>query len=316
MSITQGKPEMDTAEGKLQAQKAEQKSADLETFRKSAKRAEVSSLLTKALTWIVLLTGAVAFMMPLYIMLAMALKTPNEIATSSAWAWPKDLTWENFTLVLNNPNVSFRLFFKNTLIITLLSTLGVIVSSSLVAYAFARLRFRGRDRLFLLLLSTMMLPAIVTMIPTFVLYKYLHWIDTFFPLWVPAWFGGGAFNIFLLRQFFMGIPRELDEAAFLDGAPHSTIFWRIILPLAKPALATVGIFSFMYSWKNFEGPLLYLNSPEKQTLEVGLQTYRSLNNEQWNLLMAGAVLVMIPLIALFLVGQKWFVKGIVMTGGK
>lgn len=316
MSITQGKPEMDTAEGKLQAQKAEQKSSDIETFRKSAKRAEVSSLLTKALTWIVLLTGAVAFMMPLYIMLAMALKTPNEIATSSAWAWPKDLTWENFTLVLNNPNVSFRLFFKNTLIITLLSTLGVIVSSSLVAYAFARLRFRGRDRLFLLLLSTMMLPAIVTMIPTFVLYKYLHWIDTFFPLWVPAWFGGGAFNIFLLRQFFMGIPRELDEAAFLDGAPHSTIFWRIILPLAKPALATVGIFSFMYSWKNFEGPLLYLNSPEKQTLEVGLQTYRSLNNEQWNLLMAGAVLVMIPLIALFLIGQKWFVKGIVMTGGK
>lgn len=307
---------MDTAETKLQAQRAEQKSADIETFRKSAKRAEVSTLLSKALTWIVLLSGAVAFTMPLYIMLAMALKTPNEIATSSAWAWPKNLTWENFTLVLNNPNVSFRLFFKNTLIITLLSTLGVIVSSSLVAYAFARLRFRGRDRLFLLLLSTMMLPAIVTMIPTFVLYKYLHWIDTFFPLWVPAWFGGGAFNIFLLRQFFMGIPRELDEAAFLDGAPHSTIFWRIILPLAKPALATVGIFSFMYSWKNFEGPLLYLNSPEKQTLEVGLQTYRSLNNEQWNLLMAGAVLVMIPLILLFLIGQKWFVKGIVMTGGK
>lgn len=316
MSITRDTPDIDATEAQIRGQRAVQKAEDFERFRKSAKKAEASALFSKGLTWIVLLVGATAFMMPLYIMLAMALKTPNEIAVTSAWAWPKDLTWENFALVLNNPNVSFRLFFKNTLTITLLSTLGVLVSSSLVAYAFARLRFRGRDRLFLLLLSTMMLPAIVTMIPTFVLYKYLNWIDTFFPLWVPAWFGGGAFNIFLLRQFFMGIPRELDEAAFLDGAPHSTIFWRIILPLAKPALATVGIFSFMYSWKNFEGPLLYLNSPEKQTLEVGLQTYRSLNNEQWNLLMAGAVLVMIPLILLFLVGQKWFVKGIVMTGGK
>jgi multiple sugar transport system permease protein len=160
------------------------------------------------------------------------------------------------------------------------------------------------------------LPAIVTMIPTYVLYANLRWIDTFFPLWVPAWFGGGAFNIFLMRQFFMGIPRELDEAAVLDGASHSTIFWRVIMPLAKPALATVGIFCFIYNWKDFMGPLLYLNSPENQTLEVGLQTYRGLQNEQWHLLMAGSVLVMIPLIALFLIGQKFFVKGIVMTGGK
>lgn len=287
-----------------------------DAYQKATKRAESGALFGKALTWVTLLVGAVVFMMPLYIMLSMALKTPNEIATSSAWAWPKDLTWENFSLVLTNPNVSFQLFFKNTLTIAVLSTLGVVVSSSLVAYAFARLRFRGRDRLFLLLLSTMMLPAIVTMIPTYVLYKYLHWVDTFYPLWVPAWFGGGAFNIFLMRQFFMGIPRELDEAALLDGATHATIFWRVILPLAKPAVATVGIFSFIYSWKDFMGPLLYLNSPEKQTLEVGLQTYRSLQSEQWNLLMAGSVLVMIPLIVLFLVGQKFFVKGIVMTGGK
>jgi multiple sugar transport system permease protein len=166
------------------------------------------------------------------------------------------------------------------------------------------------------LLATMMLPGIVTMIPTYLVFKYLHWVDTFLPLWVPAWFGGGAFNIFLLRQFFKGIPMELDEAAVLDGASHSTIFWRIILPLSGPALATVGIFSFIYVWRDFQGPLLYLNSPEKQTLELGLQTYRSLNNEQWNLLMAAATLVTIPLIVLFLVGQRWFVRGIVMTGGK
>jgi len=289
---------------------------EFERFRKSARKAEANSYVSRIAVWIALLTGAVIFMVPLYAMLVMALKTPNEIATTSAWAWPKDLTWDNFHLVLTNPNVSFKLFFKNSLIIAVLSTLGVLVSSSLVAYAFARLRFRGRDRLFILLLSTMMLPAIVTMIPTYVLYANLKWIDTFFPLWVPAWFGGGAFNIFLMRQFFMGIPRELDEAALLDGAAHSTIFWMVIMPLAKPALATVGIFSFIYNWKDFMGPLLYLNSPENQTLEVGLQTYRGLQNEQWHLLMAGSVLVMIPLIALFLIGQKFFVKGIVMTGGK
>ena len=285
-------------------------------YRRIAQRAKISALLGKLGVWTLLLMGAVVFMIPLYIMLAMSLKTPNEIAMSTAWAWPKDLTWENFDLVLSNPNVSFRLFFKNSLTIAVLATLGVLVSSSLVAYAFARLRFRGRDRLFILLLSTMMLPAIVTMIPTYILYKHLNWVDTFYPLWVPAWFGGGAFNIFLMRQFFMGIPRELDEAALLDGANHSTIFWRIIMPLSKPALATVGIFAFIYNWKDFMGPLLYLNSPEKQTLELGLQTYRSLQNEQWHLLMAGSVLVMIPLLILFLVGQKFFIKGIVMTGGK
>ncbi|HEY0866479.1 MAG TPA: carbohydrate ABC transporter permease [Fimbriimonas sp.] len=292
------------------------KLTEAEAFRSSTKRAENWSLVARGLTWIALFAGALVFIMPLYVMIVMALKTPNEIATTAAWSWPRDLTWENFDLVLSNPNVSFQLFFRNTLTIATLSTLGVLVSSSLVAYAFARLRFRGRDRLFIMLLSTMMLPAVVTMIPTYVLYKYLHWVDTFYPLWVPAWFGGGAFNIFLLRQFFMGIPRELDEAALLDGASHSTIFWKIILPLSGPALATVGIFAFIYNWKDFMGPLLYLNSPDKQTLELGLQTYRSLNNEQWNLLMAGSVLVMIPLIVLFIVGQRWFVKGIVMTGGK
>jgi multiple sugar transport system permease protein len=318
MSVTEERPDNEAmpTEAEILRVKADRKASEFDRYTKSARKSEVSYMFGKALTWLALVVGGVAFMMPLYIMLAMALKTPNEIAVTSAWAWPKDLTWENFSLVLGNPNVSFQLFFKNSLTIACLSTLGVLVSSSLVAFAFARLKFRGRDRLFILLLSTMMLPAIVTMIPTYLLYKHLHWIDTFMPLWVPAWFGGGAFNIFLLRQFFMGIPKELDEAALLDGAPYSTIFWKIILPLSKPALATIGILSFMGSWRDFIGPLLYLNSPEKQTLELGLQTYRSLNNEQWNLLMAGAVLVMIPLIILFVVGQKWFVKSLAMTGGK
>jgi ABC-type glycerol-3-phosphate transport system permease component len=287
-----------------------------ERYRRSAKRAERTTAVGKAVLWLLLVVGAIAFMMPLYIMLAMSLKTSGEVAATTAYSWPKEVTWENFRIVLTNPNAPFVLFFRNTVVIATLSTLGTLLSSSLVAYAFARLKFRGRDRLFVLLLSTMMLPGIVTMIPTYVLYKYLHWVDTFNPMIVPAFFGGGAFNIFLLRQFFMGIPRELDEAAILDGANQSVIFWRIIIPNSGAALATVGIFAFIFNWRDFMGPLLYLNDPEKQTLELGLRTYQSLNQEKWELLMAGSVLVMIPLLVLFLVGQRYFVRGIVMTGGK
>ena len=287
-----------------------------ERFRRATQRAERASSLGRAVLWILLVVGSLAFMTPLYIMLAMSLKTTGEVATTTIWAWPKDATLANFNIVLSNPNAPFFLFFRNTVVIAVLSTFGTLLSSSLVAYAFARLKFRGRDRLFVLLLSTMMLPGIITMIPTYVLYKYLHWVDTFYPMIVPAFFGGGAFNIFLLRQFFMTIPRELDEAAILDGASNATIFWRIIIPNSGAALATVGIFAFVYNWRDFMGPLLYLNDPEKQTLELGLRTYQSLNAEKWELLMAGSVLVMIPLLILFLAGQRYFVRGIVMTGGK
>jgi len=285
-------------------------------YRRATRNARVGAFGGNILLWIVMVGGAIAFMMPLWIMTVMALKSPGEIANSSAWAWPHDLTWDNFRTVLTNEDAPFLKFLQNSATLSTLTTLGVLVSSALVAYPFARLRFRGRDRLFILLLSTMMLPAIVTTIPTYVLYKYLHWVDTFLPLWVPAWFGGGAFNIFLLRQFFMGIPRELDEAALLDGASHSTVFWRLIVPNSLPALATVGIFCFIFTWRDFMGPLIYLNDPQKQTLESGLRVYQTLHNEQWNLLMAGSLLVMVPLVLMFIVGQRYFVKGIVMSGLK
>ena len=270
----------------------------------------------KALVAILLIAGSLIFLTPFYTTFAMSMKTPNELATTAAWDWPKEPTWENYRTVLNNPNVSFKQFFLNTAFIATLSTIGVVLSASLVAYAFARIRFVGRERLFLLMLSTMMLPGIVTMIPTYLLYKYLHWVNTFWPLTIPAFFGGGAFYIFLLRQFFLGIPRELDEAAKLDGASHATIFWRVIMPLSGPALATVGIFNFVGSWRDFMGPLIYLNDVEKQTLELGLSTYNSLRAEQWHLLMAGSVLVTLPLIVLFFIGQRYFVRGIVMSGLK
>jgi ABC-type glycerol-3-phosphate transport system permease component len=255
-------------------------------------------------------------LVPFYIMLTMSLKSPDDLATSSYLALPRSFQWQNYLTVLTNPNVSFPLFFRNTLTIAGLSTLGVVLTSALVAFPFARLQFDGKEQLFLLLMSTMMLPGIVTMIPNYVLFKYLHWIDTFNPLIVPAFFGGGAFNIFLMRQFFLGIPKELDEAAVLDGASNAVVFWRVILPLAKPALATVGVFSFVGAWQDFMGPLLYLNDPEKLTLEVGLRSYNSLAGSQFHLVMAASVLVTLPLICIYFFTQRYFVKGIVMTGIK
>ncbi|MCE2939845.1 MAG: carbohydrate ABC transporter permease [Armatimonadota bacterium] len=272
--------------------------------------------LGKIVVALLLASGSIVFLLPFYTSLSMSLKTPEELATTSAWSWPQQPTWSNYSEVLTNPNVNFLQLFLNTVIIAGLATIGVIASSSLVAYAFAKMKFMGRDRLFVILLSTMMLPAIVTMIPTYFLFKELRWINTILPLTVPAFFGGGAFNIFLLRQFFLGIPKELDEAAKIEGAGHWTIYSRIVMPLSGSALATVGIFCFIYNWRDFMGPLIYLNEPEKQTLELGLATYNSLRAEQWHLLMAGSVLVTLPLIVMFLFGQRYFVKGMALSGLK
>lgn len=279
-------------------------------------RARLGTRLGKLVVGLLLAAGSLLFLLPFYTSIVMSLKTPEELATTSVWAWPQSVTWANYQEVLTNPNVNFLRLFWNTVVVAMLATTGVILSSSLVAYAFAKMKFVGRDRLFVVLLSTMMLPAIVTMIPTYFLFKELRWINTILPLTVPAFFGGGAFNIFLLRQFFMGIPNELDEAAKIEGAGHWTIFSRVVMPLSGSALATVGIFCFIYNWRDFMGPLIYLNEPEKQTLELGLATYNSLRAEQWHLLMAGSVMVTLPLIVLFLFGQRYFVKGMAMTGFK
>ncbi len=270
----------------------------------------------KQIVILLLLIGSVVFMAPFLMSVSMSFKDAGEIATSTAWQPPKAVQFDNYKEVLSNPNVSFPRFFMNTLFIATIATIGSVLSAALVAYPFARLRFRGRDKLFIVLLSTMMLPGVVTMIPTYVFFKHLHWVNTFLPLTVPAFLGGGAFYIFLMRQFMMGLSRELDEAAMLDGANHWTIWRRVLLPLCGPALATVGIFTFIGAWRDFIGPLLYLNDIEKQTLELGLSTYNSQLSAQWHLLMPGSVLVTLPLIAIFLIGQKYFVKGIAMTGGK
>lgn len=203
----------------------------------------------------------------------------------------------------------------NTLYITGLSILGLLLSSSLAAYAFARLRWPGRDVFFVILLATMMLPAAVTMLPVFLIFRWLGWIDTLRPLWVPA-FLASPFNVFLLRQFFMTIPMELEEAAKIDGCSPLTTYWRIMLPLVKPALAAVTIMAFMGSWNNFMGPLIYINSPQKMPLSYALYLFQGMHGGEQGLMMAASTLVMLPVLLVFFFTQRYFIQGITLTGLK
>ncbi len=206
-------------------------------------------------------------------------------------------------------------YLLNTVYVTLLSILGTLFSCSLVAYSFARLRWPGRDIVFGLLLATMMLPGAVTMIPVFMIFKYLGWVDTLNPLWVPSFFGS-AFAVFLMRQFFMSIPRDLEEAARLDGAGYFRTFVLILMPLVKPALAALAIMTFMGSWNNFMGALIYINSPEKMTLAYGLQLFMGEAGIEYGMLMAASVLVILPVLIIFFFAQKHFIEGITLTGIK
>jgi ABC-type glycerol-3-phosphate transport system permease component len=193
---------------------------------------------------------------------------------------------------------------------------GQIISASLVAFGFARLRFPGRESLFLVLLSTIMIPYQVTLIPTFILFRQLGWLDTYAPLTIPYWLGGGAFYIFLLRQFYLRLPLDLDDAARIDGASTLGIYWHVILPQSKPALGVVAVFSFMSHWNDFFNPLIYLNTTEKYTLALGINLFRGYQVTQWNLLMAASVMVSLPCIILYAVAQRYFIQGIVFTGLK
>lgn len=283
---------------------------------KSLQSAAAANRRASVLLFLLACLGAVITLIPFYLMLVMSLKTSAEIA-ANPWALPQIPQWNNYvrTWKIEGTDVTFALFFKNTITIAVLSTIGTTLSSAVVAFGFARLRFPGRDRLFVLLLATMMLPGIVTTIPSYIGYRYLGWIDTFYPLIIPAFFAG-AFNVFLLRQFFLTLPRELDEAALIDGANYFQIFWQVLLPLSRPALVTVSLFAFIAHWKDLMAPLIYLNSTEKQTLELGLRTFQTIRGTEWNLLMAGSVIVLIPLLILFFAGQRYFVQGIVMSGLK
>lgn len=211
---------------------------------------------------------------------------------------------------------TFNRYLLNTLIITITGIIGVLLSSTFVAYGFSRFKFPFRDELFLVMVATMMIPAQVTMIPMFILFKQLGWIDTFAPLIVPTFFGGGAFNIFLMRQFLMTVPTELDEAAKIDGCNYLQIFWIILVPLVKPAMATTAIFGFVYNWNDFLNPMIYLNSTSNYTLALGLQTFTTMYGTNYDLMMAASTIVLLPILIVFFFGQRFFIEGVATSGLK
>jgi len=254
------------------------------------------------------------FLIPFVWVLSTSLKGNEQIFTIPPQWIPSRLRWENYMEVFRRMPV--LLYLKNSVVVTVLQMIGIVASSSLVAYAFAILRWPGRNILFGVLLATMMLPMQVTMIPVFVLFKQLGWLDTFKPLVVPAFLGGGAFNIFLLRQFFLGIPADIADAARIDGCSEFRIYWNIMLPLAAPALATVAIMTFMFSWNDFLGPLIYLSEKNKSTLALGLSMFVGQQTNEWALLMAASILMMIPMVAVFFFFQKYIIQGFTMSGIK
>lgn len=268
-----------------------------------------------AALYLVLLAVSGLFVLPLLWMISVSLQDARGVFAQPFRWIPPVIHAENFAEVTRL--VPFGRYLLNTVAITASVMAGTLLSSSLVAYGFSRLRFRGRDMLFALCLSTMMLPAQVTMVPLYILFARWGWIDTFLPLIVPAFFGT-PFYIFLLRQFFLTIPREYDEAALLDGAGRLRIYWSIVLPLARPAVLTVAAFTFIGTWNDFFGPLIYINSPAHATLTLGLNMLKSqivgTGMTQWHLLMAAAVLVMLPNIVVFFLAQKYLVRGISMGG--
>lgn len=283
----------------------------------AAQRSSPARLLGIGLLYVMLTALGMLFAVPVAWMLSSSLhELPAVFAQPYRWL-PHPLQWANYVRAVTVLPVP--LFLWNTIVITVPVMLATALSSALVAYGFARFRFPGRDGLFALCLATMMLPGQVTMIPLYLLFARLGWVDTYLPLIVPALFGS-PFYIFLLRQFFLTIPRDSEEAALIDGASRLRIWWSIVLPQARPAVATVLIFTFIGTWNDFFGPLLYLNSPEKATLTLGLNLMKTQvlgsGVVEWNVLMAASLLVLAPNVVLFFLAQRHFIKGITMGAAK
>ena len=266
--------------------------------------------------YIFVILGAITMLAPFLWMISTSLKLPGEVFSYQKPWWydwvPTSFRWENYVRAWKA--VPFARFYLNSIMVGALTTLGQVATSAFAAYAFARLRFPGRDKMFFAYLATMMVPGVVTMIPIFILLQQLGWIDTYKALILPPMFT--AYGTFMLRQFFLTLPNDLEDAAKIDGCSYFGIFWRILLPLSKPALATLTIFTFMGNWMSFMWPLIVLNSHEKFTLPVGLAYFQSLHNTDWTLLMAGSVMMILPILLLFIFNQRYFVEGIKLSGIK
>jgi ABC-type glycerol-3-phosphate transport system permease component len=280
---------------------------------KASRQAYARLVATRTLGYGIAIAVATLFLLPLFWMISSSLK-PNYQVLEFPPRWlPSPVRWQNYPEALTY--VPFGRYALNTLFISVMNIVGNILSCTLVAYGFARLRAPGKNVLFLLLLATMMLPYPATMIPIYIGFNALRWVNTFWPLIVPAFFGN-AFYIFLLRQFFLTIPEDLEDAARIDGASTWQIIWRVILPVVRPAIATVAIFTFQSTWNDFLGPLIYLHDQSKYTVSLGLSFFRSNYDVQWAYLMAASLTVTLPIIIVFFLAQKAFIEGITLTGMK
>jgi ABC-type glycerol-3-phosphate transport system permease component len=266
------------------------------------------------LRYLVVIVLSVFFIVPFFWMLSTSLKDSGQAYTFPPQFIPQPVTFDNYRALWGG-QLPFDRFYVNTTIIVIFVEIGTLISCTLVAFSFARLQWHGRNFWFVVLVATLMMPFHVVMIPIYIIFRLLGWLDTFLPLIVPAFFGN-AFYIFLLRQYFMTLPKDLEDAARVDGANTFRILWQIFLPLSKPVLLTVSMFAFVGTWNDFLGPLLYLTSLEKLTISVGLSIYQGRRSPNWPGLMAGATLAMLPILVLFLLFQRYFVKGIVLTGMK
>ena len=280
--------------------------------RQQRRRKSARFYIRRLIQYIVMAALSVVFMVPLVWIVSSSLKTQGQVfAYPPIWI-PEPIVWFNYIEALQRAPLLRWLW--NTTFITLLSIVGTVISSSMVAFGFARLRFPGRRILFILLLSTMMLPQVVTLIPRFIMFKWWGWLDTPWPMIVPTFFGGGAFNIFLVRQFYLTIPKDFDEAARIDGASNWAIWWRILVPLSRPVLIAIGIFSFVFHWNDFMNPLIFLFSEKNKTLALGLRAFINPTDASWHISMAASMYLVIPITILFFVGQRYFILGVVMTG--
>lgn len=270
------------------------------------------NIFKKIFFYLILSIGAFVMIFPFLWMISTSLKTDGATMVIPPQLIPEDISLDNYKKVAEVFPIGK--FFFNSMLVAVVSTFGQLATASMAAYAFARLSFKGRDILFLLYLATLMVPSQVTMIPQFILVSNFGWLDTYQGLIVPGIFT--AFGTFLLRQHFLTIPKSLEEAAFMDGASHFRVFWQVILPLSKSALATLGIFSFMQSWNNFLWPLIIINDKNMMTLPLGLSNLQGRWTTDWNLVMAGVVISVIPIIIVYIFAQKHFVKGITLSGLK
>lgn len=267
----------------------------------------------RTINFILLVIGSIFMIAPLFWMISTALKSMEEIYRGDFNFIPEEVRFSNFIDIFKI--VPFDMYFINTLVITIIVVLANVFVNAFIAYGFSKINFKGRNILFMLVLSTMMLPGFITLIPQYVIFAKLGLVNTYYPLIIPSLFGS-AFNIFLLRQFFKGVPDNFIEAAKLEGANHFQIFYKIALPMVKPALFTVAIFSFNGVWNDFLGPLLYLNDESLYTLQLGLQVFQEQSTTQWNYLMVGSLIVLAPVIILFFFFQKYFIQGSNILGNR